>query len=351
MVDRTFVAFDNDNFVVQSSTDAGIVGSGVINNSSTPDGTTFTYTAGSGQDIILDDTGGSTEVFEDDDEANHVITDGGGLVANGQEVEAESFIFVQEIDGFGVPFGPVIAITVFSEGGVTGDVWGLSSDTPLIDGASYVKTGGSNGGSSNYDDFVTCFAAGTAIDTPDGPQLIENLRPGDLVQTRDSGPQPIRWAGHRRVLGRGNLAPIRIDAGILGNDDPLVVSPEHRVIVDGPTVELLFGTPCVLVAAKYLVGIVGIAQRDVARVTYHHLMFDTHQIIRGAGCWSESFFLAEYALSGLDAEARDEMERLFPDLLGATASFGATAERVLKKHEAMLLKASYFEPALRPVAA
>lgn len=351
MVARTFVAFDNDNFVVTASSSAGIVGNGVINNSSTPNGTTFSYSAGSGQDIIVEDTGGSTEVLEDDNAANHVITDGGGLVANGQTVEAESFIFVQQLDGGGNPFGPVISITVFSQGGVTGNVWGLASDTPLIDGASYFKTGGNNGGSSAYDDFVTCFAAGTAIDTPSGPQLIENLRRGDLVQTRDSGPQPIRWAGHQRVLGRGNLAPIRIEAGALGNDDPLVVSPEHRMIVDGPTVELLFGTPCVLVAAKYLVGLEGIAQDDVDSVIYHHLMFDTHQIIRGAGCWSESFFLAENALSGLEADARDEIKRLFPDLLGAKATFGPTAERVLKNHEAKLLKASLSEPTLRPKAA
>lgn len=340
MVARTFVAFDNDNFVVTASSSAGIVGNGVINNSSTPDNTTFTYTAGSGEDVIVEDTGGSADVLEDDNEANHVITDGAGLVANGQTVEAESLIFVRALDGSGDPVGPVITITVFSQGGVTGDVWGLSSDIPLVDGTSYIKTGGSNAGSSRYDDFITCFAAGTQIDTPDGPKLIDGLGLGDLVHTRDNGAQPIRWSGHRSVLGRGNLAPIRIAPGILGNFDVLLVSPEHRMIVEGPTVELLFGSSCVLVAAKYLVGLVGITQTDGARVTYHHLLFDTHQIIRGAGCWSESFFLTSNALSGLDVDARREMHALFSDISSAQDAFGRTVERVLKKHEAEVLRAT-----------
>lgn len=340
MVARTFVAFDNDNFEVTSSTSAGLVGNGVINNSSTPNDTIFLYSAGSGEDIIVEDAGGSQEVLEDDDDVNHVITDGAGLVADGQTVEAESLIFVRALDGNGDPTGPVITITVFSQGGSVSDVWGLSTDTPLVDGTSYIKTGGSNAGSSRYDSFITCFAAGTPIDTPDGPKLIEGLGLGDLVNTRDNGVQPIRWAGQCTVVGRGNMAPIRIDPGLLGNSDVLLVSPEHRMIVEGPMVELLFGMSCTLVAAKYLVGLEGITQEDVASVTYHHLLFDMHQIIRGAGCWSESFFLAENALSGLDADAQRELFALFPDIQVAQANFGSTAERVLKKHEANLLKSA-----------
>lgn len=46
---------------------------------------------------------------------------------------------------------------------------------------------------------VTCFAAGTMITTPDGPGAVETLRPGDLVVTRDRGPQPLRWIGRQSV--------------------------------------------------------------------------------------------------------------------------------------------------------
>lgn len=48
---------------------------------------------------------------------------------------------------------------------------------------------------------VICFGAGTRIDTPMGPRLVEALQPGDFVLTRDSGPQEVLWTGSRRMSG------------------------------------------------------------------------------------------------------------------------------------------------------
>src|SRR5690606_32383544 len=42
-----------------------------------------------------------------------------------------------------------------------------------------------------------CFTSGTLIATPDGERAVETLRPGDLVMTRDHGPQELRWVGMR----------------------------------------------------------------------------------------------------------------------------------------------------------
>lgn len=65
---------------------------------------------------------------------------------------------------------------------------------------------------------VACFCAGTLIETPDGPVPVESLVPGDLVITRDHGPQPLRWIGGTRLsmlqlLRAPHLRPIRIRAG------------------------------------------------------------------------------------------------------------------------------------------
>lgn len=57
MVARSFVVFDNENLVVSSSSSGAIVGNGIINNSSTPNGTVFTYAAGSGKTVTINDTG------------------------------------------------------------------------------------------------------------------------------------------------------------------------------------------------------------------------------------------------------------------------------------------------------
>ena len=59
---------------------------------------------------------------------------------------------------------------------------------------------------SNMESVIICFTAGTRILTPHGPRPVEDLRPGDLVITRDNGPQPLRWTGRREVVGHGDFA-------------------------------------------------------------------------------------------------------------------------------------------------
>ncbi|SFE92033.1 Hint domain-containing protein [Sulfitobacter brevis] len=337
MVTRSFVAFDNDNFSVISSPNGALVGSGIINNSNTPDGTVFTYTSGSRRNITIEDDSTDPDIFEDNELATHRITDGGGLVPAGTFAEAESLIYVRALDTDGVPTGPTITLTVLSQAGNFSDIWGVSANLPLRDGVSYVKTDGDNDGSSRYNSFVTCFAAGTRIDTPYGPRAVETLQPGDLVTTQEHGAKPVRWAGGTRVSGMGNFAPVRFSAGRLGHATPLEVSPEHRMLIEHPAAELLFGSAKVLVAAKFLVGLAGVTRVPMEQIAYFHIMFDHHEILRAAGCWSESFFLAENSLGGLDADARAEMMALFPSLKAGQQTFGASATMVLKAHEAELL--------------
>lgn len=340
MVLRTFFASDNDSLVVTSSSSGGLVGDGIINNSDTPNGTIFQFTGGSGVDITLNDQSGggtSTSVFEDDQLNRHTITNGGGLVANNTKVEAESLIFVRELDENGVPFGPTITITVFSKGGVTQDVWGFATDIKLNTGKSYIKTGGNNTGTSSYASFVTCFAEGTLIETAGGMRPVESIRPGDLVVTRDNGLQTVRWSSSREVDGVGAFAPVVFAPGAIGNLHELSVSQEHRMVVENAMSDLLFGEAEVLIAAKHLCGLPGVAIRPQPRITYFHIMFDQHQVVRSNGCWSESFFLADNAVAALEAGARHELGSLFPSLLSGLAAFGPTALRALTGREARIL--------------
>ena len=159
-----------------------------------------------------------------------------------------------------------------------------------------------------------CFAAGTLIDTADGPRAVETLRPGDQVRTADHGFQPLRWIGQRRVSGRGKLAPILIKAGALDNSRDLLVSPHHRMLVRGWQAEMYFGDPEVLVAAKHLINHSTILPCPMAQVTYVHLAFDRHEVIFAEGCPSESLHLASEALATLDHDALAELESIFPEL-------------------------------------
>ena len=171
--------------------------------------------------------------------------------------------------------------------------------------------------------FVTCYAAGTLIGTPTGPRAVETLAPGDMVDTLDHGPQPIRWIGHRQLgvadmIANPALEPVRIAPGAMGQGLPLRelrVSPQHRMLVRSAIAERMFGGPEVMVAAKHLAGLPGIEPcTGVAPVEYWHVLCDRHEVLFAEGAPSESLYTGEQALYALDAEARAEIAALFPDM-------------------------------------
>ena len=193
---------------------------------------------------------------------------------------------------------------------------------------------------------IPCFTPGTLIATPRGEVPVEDLRVGDRVMTRDNGLQEIRWTGHRAFGARDmaatpHLRPVLIRAGSLRAGLPerdMLVSPNHRLLIAGEATQLYFDESEVLVAAKHLVGKAGIHRVDVARTTYVHFMFDRHEVVLSDGAWTESFQPGDWSLKGIDAESRDEIFALFPDLAQTAGRAAYAAARVsLKKHEARLL--------------
>ena len=103
-----------------------------------------------------------------------------------------------------------------------------------------------------------CFVNGTFIATANADVVIENLKVGDVLLTRDNGPQSISWIGKRKMAAdtSKHLLPIRIKANTFGNDLPkhdLLDSPQHRILVSDWRAELMFDATEVLAAAKHLV--------------------------------------------------------------------------------------------------
>lgn len=194
---------------------------------------------------------------------------------------------------------------------------------------------------------VICFTPGTRIDTPDGARRIEDLREGDKVWTKDNGAQEIQWVGSRRMSGARlfampRLRPVRIRAGALGlgrPDQELLVSPEHRMLIDGPAARTLFNASEVLVAAKDLINGSSITvDMQVREVTYVHLLLPRHEVLRANGIETESFHPANTALSTL---AQQDCQRLLdrlPDLEFDPYSYGTYARRNLSSSEAAILR-------------
>ncbi len=146
-----------------------------------------------------------------------------------------------------------------------------------------------------------CIEAGARIATPVGPRPIECLRQGDLVDTRDNGPQPIAQIIADPIRFRGaadRRKPILIAKGALGAGTPssdLVLSPQHRVLM----IDDEKGTS-VLVPAVKLLGFPGIRRmsgRKKAR--YFNLLLDGHEIVFANGCAVETLLLTAYARARL----------------------------------------------------
>lgn len=198
----------------------------------------------------------------------------------------------------------------------------------------------------NGTDEPPCFVAGTLIDTPHGPRMVEDLRAGDTVLTRDNGVQTIRWAGQRQLEMDGRedsnaLQPIRLRKDSLAPGMPdrdLLLSPMHRVLIRAPIVPLLTGEDEVLCSVHHLVNGQTIIRERRGQISYHHLLFDDHQVLTSSGCASESFYPGQVGLDGFEDQTREEVLKLFPELRSLPNSYGRLARYAAKRHEAELLR-------------
>ncbi|MEM6727098.1 MAG: Hint domain-containing protein [Pseudomonadota bacterium] len=166
-------------------------------------------------------------------------------------------------------------------------------------------------------DFAVCFCAGTLIATREGARPVEDLVAGDMILTRDNGFQRLRWKKSRRLDASAHLAPVRFETGALGKGlprRPLRVSPQHRMLMRSKVAARMFGTAEVLIAAKKLLGLPGVTQEGPGPVSYHHLLFDRHEIVLAEGAPTESLHLGDQALRAMDRAQRDELREIFPDL-------------------------------------
>lgn len=197
---------------------------------------------------------------------------------------------------------------------------------------------------SNIEKVIPCFTPGVKITTGRGDVVVEDLRAGDLLVTRDHGLQPIRWIGSRKLglgdlIAQPHLQPVRIGQGALGCGLPrrdTLVSPQHRMLIEGALPEMLFGEAEVLVAATHLTTLPGVVQILPPGVTYIHLLLAHHEIICANGAWTESFQPAERMLDAMEDGPRAEIAELFPDLMLDHADYPA-ARLTLKAHEAKVL--------------
>lgn len=183
-------------------------------------------------------------------------------------------------------------------------------------------------------DLVPCFTSGTLIRTRKGERPVETLRPGDWVETLDHGFQTVRWVGLRRVQAVGAFAPVLFKAGALGNTRDLLVSQQHRMLIQSWRLELHTGQNEALAPAKHLINGHDIILKPSGVVTYIHILFDQHELLWSEGCLSESFHPGAQSWNALEQSARQEILSLFPEISKqGTVAYGPPARPLLSAFE------------------
>jgi hypothetical protein len=151
-----------------------------------------------------------------------------------------------------------------------------------------------------------CLHEGTLICTERGEVAIENLRPDDIVWTKDHGWQAIRLVTFARMVFKHRddpAKPVLIPAGALGAGVPhhdLITSPQNRVLqITESTGEE------VLVPAIKLTGKNGIRRmRGRKKAHYLNIVMERHSIIQASGCWVESLLVTARSLERQGRDTR-----------------------------------------------
>lgn len=217
------------------------------------------------------------------------------------------------------------------------DIVGITSTGPLQKGVDYqFLSVVDNHPDPAYSTLYVCFATGTEISTPNACRAVEDLAPGDLVLTRDDGPQPLVWVGRRTLrFDRSNAShlPIRFPAGGLGRGLPrrdLVTSPQHRIVIEDAPKE-------VFCPAKAFIGIRGARQmRGKRNVTYHALMLERHHVIFAEGAAVESFFPGSMSRDVLSPKELQEIDSLARATQGLAPGKHARRSLTVREGKALL---------------
>jgi hypothetical protein len=169
-------------------------------------------------------------------------------------------------------------------------------------------------------------AGSTNVRTPCGARHVANLRPGDLVVTRDRGLQPVRLVWSRTVTEADlaadpSLAPVCLRPRAIGPMMPqrdLIVGGDHRLLIPGYRLADRPDTAAALIPAREIAGTSDAAFLDRARgeTTFYNIVFDAHEVFAANGLPVESFHITDESLGVVPATVRARIGDVFPELAG-----------------------------------
>ena len=183
------------------------------------------------------------------------------------------------------------------------------------------------------------FTRGTRIALADGRHCpVDRLEVGDLVLTRDNGPQPLRHLLRRTVPAAGAFAPVAIAAGTLGNPRDLVVGQHQRLLVYQRGPDRLTDRAEMLVRAGDLADGEAVTIRRGGFADYVSLVFDRHEIVYAECIPAESLLVNDTTRPSLPEEVRAALDAALPGLAQAPVPASEAPRHALAKARARLLR-------------
>lgn len=178
---------------------------------------------------------------------------------------------------------------------------------------------------------VSGFARGTVLATPNGPVAIEDLLPGDMVQS-SQGPQRVRWIGSAAIMP-GQALPgsmldglIRVTAEAFGVGQPgsdVVLGPGAAILHNPPQFRAATGEGHVLTPVQdFIDGVSVFKVTPPSAVKIYHLMLDRHAAVQAGGLEVESYHPGSGAVGRMGENAQRLFMSLFP-FLTHPRDFGA----------------------------
>ena len=176
--------------------------------------------------------------------------------------------------------------------------------------------------SPDFEAAFGAFARGTLINTPDGPVAVEDITPGEMIETAEEGAKPLLWKGAMTIfpdmpdVARRPVALTRITAEAFGIGRPtpdLVLGPWARLALRQAAFRAEVGCEQAMVPASALADDSGVlALRPVTPLRLYHLCLHGQQTIRANGLEAESFHPGDGAEMVMDRGSVGLFLDLFP---------------------------------------
>lgn len=183
-----------------------------------------------------------------------------------------------------------------------------------------------------FEDAFSAFARGALISTADGLTAVEDLTPGQLIETTDAGLKPLLWVGsmthYPDLASRAgmsgaqaeNVELFRVTCDAFGLDRPtpdLMLGPRARILFRHSGCRALLNAEAAFAPVRAFsdgMTVIGITPISPQKV-YHLSLFGQHSI-RTNGIEVESFHPGLQPDAMLSRDMRDLFLSLFPHIDG-----------------------------------